>query len=137
MHTLPLVVVIYLKFENSTYTFSEDTSVSDAEIAIVIENYDNLIIDYAVEVTVITAPNINSNATEHTVGDGMFLFHFSEVFLSICKHIHVTNVKYEKSKACTMLFICTQALSKSLGVHTHIHISIHKIVAGDCAFHLS
>lgn len=64
--------MILLEFEFSNYTFSEDTSISDAEIAVVIANYDDLVINNIVDVTVITLPNENSNATEHN-GNGMFL----------------------------------------------------------------
>ena len=78
--------MILLEFEFSNYTFSEDTFISDAEIAVVIANYDDLVINSIVDVTVITQPTDSSNATEHN-GNGMFL-HCSQgytfaIYLSI------------------------------------------------------
>ena len=70
MYSLCSVTVIYLGFEFPNYTFSENTSVS--EIAIVIENYDDLVINNDIEVTVYTLPHPDSNATEQLTGDGMF-----------------------------------------------------------------
>ena len=67
-----LLIVIFLGFEFSNYTFSEGTSISDAEVAIVIQNYDELMINNAVDVTVITQPNVDDNATNRTMGNGMF-----------------------------------------------------------------
>ena len=58
--------VIHLQFEQPTYMFSEDTQTSDATIKIVISNYDELVIEHDVSVTVVGFPNA-SNATH----DGM------------------------------------------------------------------
>jgi len=70
MYLLCSVAVIYLGFQFSTYTVSENTSVSN--ISIVIENYDDLVINNDIEVTVYTLPQPDNNATEQSTGDGMF-----------------------------------------------------------------
>ena len=61
-----IFTVIHLQFEQPTYTFSEDTQTSDAIIKIVISNYDELVIEHDVSVTIVGFPNA-SNATH----DGM------------------------------------------------------------------
>ena len=66
MHT-----VVQLEFGSSTYTFSEDTSVDNAVIDIVISNYAQLDINHDVSVLV-----ISHGAETNTTLDGeLYIIH--------------------------------------------------------------
>ena len=66
MHT-----VVQLEFGSSTYTFSEDTSVDNAVIDIVISNYAELDINHDVSVLVIS----HGSQTNTTLDGELYIIH--------------------------------------------------------------
>ena len=75
--------VIHLQFEQPTYTFSEDTQTSDAIIKIVISNYDKLVIEHDISVTVVGFPRASNATNDGMINDTMVSMH-----MGTCIHMY-------------------------------------------------